>query len=89
MRIILLATTAMVVDDMAMNLLLINKILEKLGCTVVAAKNGQEAIEMTNATNYDIVFMDCHMPDMDGFQATKKSYVTRIESAVVIPPSWL
>jgi CheY-like chemotaxis protein/HPt (histidine-containing phosphotransfer) domain-containing protein len=44
--------------------------LEKLGCNVDVAANGQRAIEMFDTTPYDMVFMDVQMPEMDGYEAT-------------------
>jgi CheY-like chemotaxis protein len=62
---------ALVVEDMKINLMLISKILEKHGCIVTTAMNGQEALDLTRKHDYDIIFMDCQMPIMDGFKATK------------------
>jgi len=60
----------LVVEDMKVNLMLITKILEKHGCIVSSAANGREAVESVRDTRYDIIFMDCQMPEMDGFAAT-------------------
>lgn len=62
---------ALVVEDMKINLMLIVKILEKHGCVVKAALNGREAVEAVQEEKFDIIFMDCQMPEMDGFQATQ------------------
>ena len=56
---------------MKINLTLITKVLEKHGCVVFPATNGKEVIETTLKEQYDIIFMDCHMPEMDGFEATR------------------
>ncbi len=60
----------LVVEDMKVNLMLITKILEKHGCLVSSASNGSEGVKMVCDNIYDIVFMDCQMPEMDGFEAT-------------------
>lgn len=68
---------ALVVEDMQINAMLIQKILEKHGCSVTTASHGKEALDATNKESFDIIFMDCHMPVMDGFEAT--SEIRRIE----------
>jgi CheY-like chemotaxis protein len=46
--------------------------LNKLGCQIDIAETGYEAIEKFNENNYQLILMDCNMPEMDGFQATDK-----------------
>jgi CheY-like chemotaxis protein len=59
-------------EDNAVNQKLACKLLEKLGCRVVVAANGREALAMCQARTFDIVFMDCQMPEMDGYEATRR-----------------
>jgi CheY-like chemotaxis protein/HPt (histidine-containing phosphotransfer) domain-containing protein len=47
-------------------------LLKKLSCKVSIAIDGRDALQKTKANDYDIVFMDCYMPLMDGFQATQR-----------------
>ena len=47
-------------------------LLEALGCTVTVAPNGLRALEILAKRTFDIVFMDCLMPVLDGFEATRK-----------------
>ncbi|HVY13431.1 MAG TPA: response regulator, partial [Alphaproteobacteria bacterium] len=63
---------ALVVEDLKINQILMAKILERLGCAVKSVSNGREAIENVRQSDYDIIFMDCQMPVMDGFEATQK-----------------
>jgi CheY-like chemotaxis protein len=62
----------LVVDDVIPNQLLVKKILESLGYSVSVAANGLEAIEMLAHVPCDLVLMDCQMPEMDGFEATRQ-----------------
>ncbi len=61
----------LVVEDNAVNQMVASRLLEKCGCRVELAANGRAALEMTGKEAYDIVFMDCLMPVMDGFEATR------------------
>jgi CheY-like chemotaxis protein len=48
------------------------QLLAKLGCRTDVVANGMEAIEATQRVSYDLVFMDCLMPEMDGFVAARE-----------------
>lgn len=62
----------LVVEDMQVNQFLMTKILGNLGCHVETAADGFTAVHKTRDSSYDIVLMDCQMPGMDGFEATRK-----------------
>ena len=57
-------------EDNTVNQKLAVHMLEKLGCTVDVAANGLEAVALARQLQYDIILMDCLMPEMDGFAAT-------------------
>lgn len=63
---------ALIVDDIEINLTLLRAILIKKGFDVTIAVNGIAACELVQQQSYDIIFMDCHMPQMDGYEATLK-----------------
>jgi len=60
----------MLAEDNAINRKLGVRLLEKFGCQVDVAANGVEAVELCSRNLYDVVFMDCQMPEMDGLEAT-------------------
>ncbi len=60
----------LLVEDNRTNQLLAELFLKKLNCTVDLASDGREAIGMVRQLPYDCIFMDCQMPEMDGFEAT-------------------
>lgn len=61
----------LVVEDIALNQLLIKIILLDFGCDVTIASNGKIAIENLQENKYDLILMDLQMPEMNGFEATK------------------
>ncbi len=62
----------LLVEDNESNALVASHFLKALGCHVSLALNGRIALNMLTEDSYDIVFMDCQMPEMDGFTATKE-----------------
>ncbi|TJY31845.1 response regulator [Pontimicrobium aquaticum] len=63
--------TALIVDDNRINIAILKKILAGINIKVDTAFNGKEAVEKVKANSYNMVFMDIHMPEMDGFEATQ------------------
>lgn len=62
----------LVVDDIRMNQIIINQMLQKLNIEPDISNNGLEALNAVSENTYDMIFMDCRMPEMDGFEATAK-----------------
>ncbi len=60
----------LVVDDHEVNLLVASRLLESLGCSTDTADCGMQAIEKAVSNDYDIIFMDIQMPDIDGYETT-------------------
>lgn len=62
----------LVVDDTATNRQLLQVFLKKLGCRVLLAENGADAVRMFEEENPDLILMDVMMPGMDGYEATRR-----------------
>jgi signal transduction histidine kinase/ActR/RegA family two-component response regulator len=62
----------LLVEDNHLNQIVVNDMLRSLGCKIDIVDSGQEAIDAVKKQNYDLIFMDCHMPEMDGFKVTKE-----------------
>ena len=66
-----LAGKILVAEDNEANLMLVQKMLEKMGMEIVAVRNGREAVTKVFEEEFDIVLMDMQMPKMNGFEATE------------------
>jgi signal transduction histidine kinase/CheY-like chemotaxis protein len=62
----------LVVDDNDSNLLVARLLLEQLGCSVDTTNNSIKALELVQHNTFDMIFMDCSMPEVDGYDATRK-----------------
>ncbi|MGH7814078.1 MAG: response regulator [Candidatus Binataceae bacterium] len=65
------ATRILVAEDHPVNQRVILKMLERMGFHAEAANNGREAIEALRRGRYDLVLMDCQMPELDGYEAAR------------------
>ncbi|MDP2226565.1 MAG: response regulator, partial [Moraxellaceae bacterium] len=61
----------LVAEDNSVSRLLAAEVLKRLGCQVDVVGNGSEAVTAYQQLPYDLIFMDCNMPVMDGFEATR------------------
>jgi CheY-like chemotaxis protein/HPt (histidine-containing phosphotransfer) domain-containing protein/anti-sigma regulatory factor (Ser/Thr protein kinase) len=74
----------LVVEDNIVNQCVAVEILRRLGIVVDVAENGGEALAAVTRRRYDLVFMDCHMPVMDGFEAVRNIRAGEIHNDVPI-----
>ncbi|MBI4902037.1 MAG: response regulator [Acidobacteria bacterium] len=63
--------TILLVEDNLVNQRVARRLVEKLGYNVEVAANGVEAVERVDGNRYAAILMDCHMPEMDGLEATR------------------
>jgi len=66
------STRLLLVEDNVINQKVAKAMLARLGCRVEVAANGLEAVRMVRELPFDVVLMDCQMPEMDGYEATRQ-----------------
>ncbi|MCP4054432.1 MAG: response regulator [Mesoflavibacter sp.] len=62
----------LIIDDNKLNIIVLKKILEDFGVKADSANNGKVGLKKFKEKNYQLIFMDIHMPEMDGWETTKK-----------------
>ena len=60
----------LLVEDNTVNQIIATEMLKQFGCQITPAANGKEAVERYSNQEFDLILMDCQMPEMDGFEAT-------------------
>jgi len=65
-------TKILVVEDSEINQAVVEALLENMGCKVTIVENGLEAVNIVSEEKFELVLMDCQMPVMDGYEATKE-----------------
>ncbi len=69
---VLMKKRILLVEDNEINQKVAQKMLEKLGCSIEIATDGLKALECIGQKDYDVVLMDCQMPNMDGYEAATR-----------------
>jgi len=67
-----LGLRVLLVEDNSVNLAVAQRLLQVLGCNVVTAHDGEQALQYLDRHPVDLVLMDCQMPVLDGYQATRR-----------------
>lgn len=74
----------LVAEDNKMSARILDMLIKKAGHQCTIAPDGKQAIEHYSKANYDIIFMDCRMPIIDGWEATR--LIRESETRVSLPP---
>ncbi len=61
----------LLVEDNVVNRELCSEMFSSLGCSITIAKNGEECLEILEQNSFDVIFMDCQMPGLDGYKTTE------------------
>ncbi len=73
----------LVAEDVQANQVLAKALLERMGLEVTIAANGNETVQKARAHDFDLIFMDIQMPDMDGYQATRALREQGIKTPII------
>lgn len=79
------AATVLIVEDNPVNLLMVQNILKQTGLHILSATDGKQAVNIFKDNNINLILMDCQMPIMDGFVATKQIRRIEVTRATRIP----
>lgn len=76
----------LIVEDHPMNQLLATKVMQKFGIhNYKIAPNGKEALRLYSESDWDVILMDCHMPEMSGYEATEHIRALEVSSGKHVP----
>ncbi len=73
----------LVAEDAPTNQMLIKLLLEKMGLEVTIVKDGRQAVNEVGVKKFDAIFMDIHMPNMNGYEATRAIRRKEIETPII------
>lgn len=75
--------TVLLVEDNRVNRLIATRILERIGYQVQECEDGQAALEAVAGQRFEAILMDCHMPGMDGYEATRRLRAQGVQTPII------
>lgn len=82
-RTLLEGVSVLLVEDNPVNTALARRVLEKTGADVVSVVDGAQGVQAACAQEFDVILMDCHMPVMDGWEATHRLRDNEIDTPII------
>ncbi len=82
---LLKGVTVLLAEDNKVNQHLVVKLLEKYGCVVEVAENGAEALKAFQSISFDVILLDCQMPEVDGYEAARMIRSIESEKGIRTP----
>lgn len=81
----LLGKHILLVEDNAINRHVISKMLEPTEAVIVMAEDGVKALDVLKDQSFDLILMDCQMPNMDGYECTRTIRVMEVKTGLRVP----
>lgn len=75
----------LVVEDNNIAAAVVNTMLSKLACQVTIAENGQQALQLIQHNHYDLIFMDIGLPDLNGYEVTRRIRLQELNKGIHTP----